>query len=517
MSDDRARFTKLLRARHGSISVVTNDEAYVMESIIGAAIDLGRKVLTWSAVRGVTAGLFQQEVEPRADTQGALKGLRQLVREDHVEVFVTLDLCSHLDDAVTLRALRELVDHCRRLRLTLVMVDNLDRLPEVISAETVRFDPKLPDDEEMATLAKDTLHRLKSENVDISVRISKPEFHALVRNLRGLTRTQAQQVVADAVVHDDTFDASDVQFVLARKRQVLRGSGLLEDVEVAVSMDEVAGIEVLKHWLEQRRSLIDGDHPTLAPPRGVLLLGVPGSGKSMCAKAIATLWKRPLMRLDAGVLYDKWVGESERRLRQALAQAEAMAPLVLWIDEIEKAFAAAASHSTDGGLSQRLFGSLLTWMQERRSAVFLVATANDIEALPAELLRKGRFDEIFFLDLPDERTRRELFRIHLGKRQQPLERFDLPALALAAEEFSGAEIEHTVTTALIECDATSTVPLDTAGVLRAIRTTTPLAITMAEQVSRLRSWALVRCRRAGGEVPAATPQAGPGVQGGAAT
>jgi len=498
MNADRARFAKLLRARHASIRIVSNDEAYVMESIIGAAIDLGRKVLTWSAVKGVSEGMFQQEVEARPDSQSALKGLRQFMKEDHVGVFVTLDLASHLEDVVAVRALRELIEHCRRLRLSLVMLDHLDRLPEVIAVETVTFEPTLPDLEELTTLTKETLHRLKSENVEISVRISKPDFQALVRNLRGLTRTQAQQVVADAVVNDATFDGSDVQFVLARKRQVLRGSGLLEEVDSTVSMDDVAGIATLKQWLAQRRPLIDGDHPTLTPPRGVLLLGVPGSGKSMCAKAIATLWQRPLMRLDAGVLYDKWVGESEHRLREALKQAEAMAPLVLWIDEIEKAFAAAASHSTDGGLSQRLFGSLLTWMQERKSAVFMVATANDIEALPAELLRKGRFDEIFFLDLPDLATRGELFRIHLRRRGQDPTGIDIPALAEAADDFSGAEIEHVVTTTLIDLLGTQQ-PLSTAALAAAITATTPLAVTMAEQVTRLRAWALVRCRRAGAE------------------
>jgi SpoVK/Ycf46/Vps4 family AAA+-type ATPase len=322
----------------------------------------------------------------------------------------------------------------------------------------------------------------------------------VVRNLRGLTRSQAEQVVADAAVEDNVFDGADVQFVIRRKRQVLRGEGLLEQIDIPVTLEQIAGIDQLAEWLRTRKEALDGSIPGVPSPRGVLLLGVPGSGKSLCAKAIATAWGRPLMRLDAGVLYDKFVGESESRLREALRQAEAMAPMVLWVDEIEKAFASAASHSNDGGLSQRMFGSLLTWMQERTTPVFTIATANDIEALPPELLRKGRFDEIFFLDLPDERVRRELFRIHLTNRKQDPGAFDLPALARQAVEFSGAEVEHVVATALLEAHHRKQ-PLQEA-LVAAVASTTPLAVTMHEQIQRLRQWASVRCRQAGAVVEA---------------
>jgi SpoVK/Ycf46/Vps4 family AAA+-type ATPase len=222
------------------------------------------------------------------------------------------------------------------------------------------------------------------------------------------------------------------------------------------------------------------------------MLGVQGAGKSLCAKAIATAWQRPLLRMDVGALYDRYVGESERRLRDALEQAEQMAPLILWIDEIEKAFASAASRSTDGGLSQRMFGSLLTWMQEHEEPVFLVATANDIEALPPELLRKGRFDEIFFVDLPKKATRRQIFAIHLKKRQRDPEAFDLDALAAAADGFSGAEIEQAVIAALHEAFFEKQ-DLRTEHVLGALQSSPPLSVTMAERVAALRAWAEERC------------------------
>ena len=492
MSDDRKRFANLLRARHPCISIVTSDETHAHGVVTGAAVDCGRETLSWSTVRGISSGLFQEEVDKRPDSNVPARAMRLLALEGGTKVLVMLDLGAHLEDALTLRALRELIDGCRRMRATLVLIDHLDRLPEVVSRLAVRFEPSLPDDEELAAITKETLHQLKAEDERIGVRITHDEFHALVRNLRGLTRAQAAQVVADVAVDDDTFDGEDVRHVLARKRELLHSAGLLDYVDVPVSLDEVAGVAALTRWLEVRRSALDGGVAGVEPPRGVLLLGVPGSGKSLCAKAIATAWQRPLLRLDAGVLYDKYVGESEHRLREALRQAEAMAPMVLWIDEIEKAFASAASRSSDGGLSQRMFGSLLTWMQERRAAVFLVATANDIEALPPELLRKGRFDEIFFLDLPTTAARRDLFRIHLGKRELAPADFDLDALAVSSAQFSGAEVEHVIATALLESHARGAKTTTTA-LLAAIAATTPLAVTMAEPVARLREWARTRC------------------------
>ncbi len=490
---DRDRFVKLLRARHPCISIVTSDENHALEVVVGAAVDCKRPMLSWSTVRGICEGLFSQEHQKRPESNVPAKALRHFALEDHAKVMVTLDLGAHLEDPLTQRALRELIDHCRTMRATLVMIDHNDRLPEVVARSAVRFEPALPDDDELAGLVKGTLRALKEEDERIAVSLSKENFTSLVKNLRGLTRAQASQVIADVAVEDDAFDAKDVQNVLTRKRKLLHTAGLLDYVDVPVSLEDVAGVPALKRWLELRRRVIDaGPETGIEPPRGVLLLGVPGSGKSLCAKAIASAWQRPLLRLDAGVLYDKWVGESERRLREALKQAEAMAPMVLWIDEIEKAFASAASHSTDGGLSQRMFGSLLTWMQERRAAVFLVATANDIEALPPELLRKGRFDEIFFVDLPDAAVREELFRIHLAKRGSDPKAFDLRVLGAAADRFSGAEIEQAIASALLECHATKAT-LTTNKVLAAVKATTPLSVTMAERVARLRAWAATRC------------------------
>jgi SpoVK/Ycf46/Vps4 family AAA+-type ATPase len=230
----------------------------------------------------------------------------------------------------------------------------------------------------------------------------------------------------------------------------------------------------------------------LSPPRGLLLLGVQGAGKSLAAKAVATAWQRPLLRMDVGAFYDRYIGESERRLRDAMRQAEMMAPCVLWIDEIEKAFASAASQSTDGGLSRRMFGSLLTWMQEHDEPVFLIATANDIEALPPELLRKGRFDEIFFVDLPGAESRRRIFEIHLRRRKREPDKFEMERLVAASEGYSGAEIEQAIKSAMHSAFALGR-EVETRHVEEALGNSPPLSVTRAEQVEALRAWAAGRC------------------------
>jgi len=250
----------------------------------------------------------------------------------------------------------------------------------------------------------------------------------------------------------------------------------------------------LKRWLKQRKDVFSAAARAfgITPPKGVLMLGVQGAGKSLCAKAIATAWQQPLLRMDPATLYASFIGESERNLREALRQTEMMSPVVLWIDEIEKAFASAASRSADGGLSQRMFGTLLTWLQEHQAPVFCVATANDIEALPPELLRKGRFDEIFFVDLPTPEVREQIFAIHLRKRNRDPAQFDLDALSAASEEYSGSEIEQAVISALHEAYAQKS-DIDTARVVAAVKGSPPLSATMAEKVAALRRWAKGRC------------------------
>jgi SpoVK/Ycf46/Vps4 family AAA+-type ATPase len=363
----------------------------------------------------------------------------------------------------------------------------------VIRAYSRPFELSFPDEKELQQIIRATLQRLHRKK-PIEIGITQKGFDTIVRNLRGLTRRQAARIISDAVVADQRFGDEDINIIIANKRRMIQQGGLLEYIQTPLDLSEIGGMRNLKKWLNQRRDTFSAEAQEfgLTPPKGVLMLGVQGAGKSLCAKAIATAWHQPLLRLDPGTLYASFIGESEANLRKALCQTEAMSPVILWIDEIEKAFASAASRSADGGLSQRMFGTLLTWQQEHQAPVFVVATANDIEALPPELLRKGRFDEIFFVDLPTPAVREEIFAIHLEKRKRDRGAFDLGELARASDGYSGSEIEQAVISALHEAYADKC-ELDTNRIVAALRASPPLSATMAEKVQALRQWARGRC------------------------
>lgn len=493
MPADRQRFARLLRARHPLITVCTPEEDRALEAIVGACVDGGRPLNTWSAVRGVYEGIFDTDHHAEQGTEQPAAALRWCWQAAGGRVFLFCDLAPHLGNEVVVRALRELVSRCATLGGSVVLVDHQESLPEIIRREAVAFRPALPDDQELLQVIRETVATLKKD-APLTVELPKEQVARAVKALRGLTRSQARRLVADAMAEDDRFDAADVDRLAEERGRLLGRDSLLEPV--AALGEEVAGAANLKRWLELRRAAVDAPaHAGVDAPRGVLLLGVPGSGKSACAKAVARWWGRPLIRLDVGTLYNQYVGETERRLREALVQAESMAPCILWVDEIEKAFASAASQSTDGGLSQRMFGCLLTWMQERTAPVFMVATANDIEALPPELLRKGRFDEIFFVDLPGASVRRDIARIHLARRRRDPAAFDLDAIAAASSGCTGADLEAAVVTAILESGAAQR-PTATADVLAALAASPPMSGIMHERIAEIRAWAHGRCRLA---------------------
>lgn len=503
--NDEERLSRLIRSHHSAIAISTVEEADALWVVAESAMAVGRPLWTWTVVQGVKNGLLADSPSV-PETENPILGLHRLGRmavaadgrdaggkDGHGAICCTLDLADHLEDPRILRVLRETMALVRRRGGTLIMVDHKAALPPVVRAHATPFELSLPDSEDLERLLRATVKRENAAS-PIDVELKKDHLAAILRNLAGLSRRQAEQVIMDVVCADRKFDESDLAHIMAEKRTLLSAGGLLEFVESPVSMDEIGGIRRLKRWLKAREHALsdDGRQFGLEAPRGVLMLGVQGAGKSLCAKAIATAWRRPLLRMDVGALYDRYVGESEKRLRDALRQAEIMSPIVLWIDEIEKAFASAAAQSTDGGLSKRMFGTLLTWMQEHAAPVFLVATANDIEALPPELLRKGRFDEIFFVDLPDAAVRKVIFEIHLRKRKRDPAGFDLDRLAAESEGFSGAEIEQAVIGALHEAFS-SRQALDTETIVRVLHGSPPLAVTMREKIAWLREWAKGRC------------------------
>ncbi len=487
--NDYGQFEQLIKNGYSCISIISHEEDYALDIVRETAKTTERDMWIWSASQGVRNGLELVGGAPVADTQRADVGLTNLFGSDYNTICVTMDLGLHLRDGRVLRVLRDMIDKFAKNGNILVMIDSTNNLPDVIKSYSRQFELSFPNEEELLSIIKDTLKQIHQKK-PIEIGISHEGLHSIVRNLRGLTRRQAQRIISDVVIGDQRFDDNDINQVIASKRQMIQSYGLLEYVQTPLNLDEIGGMRNLKKWLEQRKDAFgkDADDFGLKTPRGILMLGIQGAGKSLTAKAVATAWHQPLLRLDPCVLYDRYIGESERNLRMALRQVEMMSPVILWIDEIEKAFASAASRSADGGLSQRMFGTLLTWLQEHQSPVFVIATANDIEALPPELLRKGRFDEIFFVDLPKEDVRKEIFAIHIKKCKRDPKRFDLKELARISKGYTGSEIEQAVNSALHDAYAGNT-DLNDELIIDSIINSPPLSVTMAEKVHNLVTWA----------------------------
>ncbi|MCC6421954.1 MAG: AAA family ATPase [Phycisphaerales bacterium] len=495
-SDNKQRLEKLILAQHRVISISTLEEEEALQVVRDTALERGLEMWLWSMSKGIRDGLLV-DGPCVPDTDHPAAAMFHWMSQEKGGMCVMLDVAGHLKDERTLRLMRDLIAKFEKEGSYLILIDSQGELPPAVQSRSTVFELSLPDEKRLEIIIRDAL-RARNEISRVQVELSRKGLQTIIKNLRGLSARQARQVVLDSVSEDNRFDISDINKILAGKRKMLQGMALLEFIQSPVDLTQIGGLVNLKQWLTERQDALSDEAAAygLSGPRGVLMLGVQGAGKSLSAKAVATAWQRPLLRMDVGALYDKYIGESERRLRDALHQAEAMSPIVLWIDEIEKAFASAAAQSSDGGLSKRMFGSLLTWMQEHDSGVFLVATANDIEALPPELLRKGRFDEIFFVDLPGLEARKDIFAIHLRMRKRDPQKFDLAGLAAAADGFSGAEIEQAIISALHQAYAQKS-ELNNSLILKAMEQSPPLSVTMAEKVQALRDWASGRCLGAG--------------------
>lgn len=492
-ASDLTRLEQLLSARHPAISIITFEEEYALDVVRGVQARFKLPLWVWSNSEGLRDGDLKDSVVP--GTEEPDRALEHILKNSTVGgVVVMLDLGSHLNKPRTLRLLRDVISRAGDTgSMTLILVDAGENLPAVIQGTCARMELSFPNEDELDEILNGLLQTIGKRNRIVD-RLSPEDRGAVLRNMRGLTRRQAKQAMLEAMASDRSLSAADVGNVLKFKKEILSKTGLLEFVDAPASMDEIGGLQTLKSWLNLRREAFSekAREAGLEPPRGVLLLGVQGAGKSLAAKACATAWRRPLLRMDVGAFFNKFVGETERNLRDAFRQAEMMSPVVLWIDEIEKAFASASAESADGGLSKRMFGTLLTWMQEHRSSTFLIATANDIASLPPELVRKGRFDEIFFVDLPGDEAREAILRIHLSKRKADISSLEMPKLIEATKGYSGAEIEESIKSAMYQSYADQA-KLTTQRLVEAIRSTRPLSVTMAERVAELRAWAHDRC------------------------
>jgi ATP-dependent 26S proteasome regulatory subunit len=479
----------LINSRCPIITIETSEEQRACELLEQVAGELNISLFLWSVTEGLArahgASLYNSD-----QPEQALSNIGTIPGD---AIFVLKDFARYCDNDRVSRRLRDAADGCRTSRRSIILLGAKLTLPPELEADAAQFDLGLPSTEELTAGVRRVLAELNHEQ-SLPSALDAPAIAQLAKNLVGLPEEEALRVLRKCALAKGRADASLLDDVLEAKREALHTDGLLETVKRDASFTDVAGLQHLRDWVDKRKSAWtpEGQKFGLVAPKGVLITGVQGCGKSLAARSIAGEWGYELARLDAGALYDKFVGESEKRLKKALDLAQKLSPVVLWIDEIEKAFASAGSSGdADAGLSQRLLATLLTWMQDRESGVFLAATSNNITILPPEMLRKGRFDEIFFVDLPGPSARSALFTIHLKKRGRSPDAFDVPHLAASSDGFSGAEIEQVIAAGLYTA-FNQKQQLNTDILLAEISATRPLSVTRAEEITAIREWARAR-------------------------
>jgi ATPase family associated with various cellular activities (AAA)/AAA+ lid domain len=450
---------------------------------------LARAVLTsLGSDAGAAPAPQKAAIYNSTDPVQALANLESMAIE---AVFVLKDFHRHMDNPVVVRRLRDVGQKFSANRRTLVLTAPAIEMPPELASLVEFLDLPLPDRDRLREIIRETYTRLAGTHT-LKLQLDANGVDAMAANLRGLTEEAAERAISQTVVGRLALSPDCLTDVLDAKKALLKRSEMLEFVDAIDNMASVGGLDNLKHWLQQRRGSWDDQARQfgLDPPKGVIILGVQGCGKSLCARAVAGEWKLPLVKFDTAAVYDKFIGETEKRIQKVFRVAEGLAPCVLWIDELEKVFAGSGpdSASADAGVSSRLLAAFLSWMQERKPAVFVAATCNNVTVLPPELIRKGRFDELFFVDLPSAAERKQIFSIQLTKRKRNPADYDLDRVAEAAKGFSGAEIESAVQTALYAAFARKQ-ELSTDDLLTALSSTVPLSVTRAEEIAELRAWA----------------------------
>ena len=486
--DPRSELESLLASRFALIVVESREETRVLELVRQASLKVrqarGWAVFQWTA----TEGLRRLDLDlggPNRALADAATLLRHIKATPAAGIYVLLDFHPYLSDPLNVRMLKDIAQGYAQVARSVVLMSHEVELPQELEHLAARFRLALPTKNERQMIVRRVANEWAAAHAGRSVQTDPKALELLVENLAGLPATDTERLARQAVFDDGAITASDVPRIMAAKYELLnRGSTLSYEPDTARFAD-VGGMLCLRKWLTSRKPAFDGTATGLDAPKGVLLLGVQGCGKSLAARAAAGIFGVPLVRLDFGALYSKWHGESEKNLRTSLQAAAGLAPCVLWVDEIEKAL---ASGEGDSGVSRRVLGTFLTWLAEQRARIFVVATANDISALPPELVRKGRFDEIFFVDLPAEGARADILAIHARKRSVALTPAELAALAKRSDRFSGAELEQAIVSALYTAHAGG-MPVTAALIAEEMQSTRPLAVVMAEQVDALRTWA----------------------------
>jgi hypothetical protein len=490
--DRRHDLELVLRSRTPIVVIESQDEqrmlAMLQSITIASASSAYTPLFRWT----ITDGLQRIDIslEPQAINSQPTDVLKHIRAVSKPGIYVLLDFHPFLEDPVHVRLLKDICIRSQDVNRQIIFISHNVKIPQELESFCARFDMALPSKPDRAKIVKKMVNEYGNDHPGSRVQVDPKAHELLIQNLAGLTWADTERLARNAIYVDGAITRSDLPGVMQAKYELLNRGGALHFEYDTAQFNDVGGLSRLKAWLQQRRPVFRGDESAahLDAPKGILLLGVQGCGKSLAAKATAGILGVPLLRLDFATIYDKYHGETERKLRESLKTADVMSPCVLWIDEIEKGL---AGRGGETGTTQRVLGSFLTWMAERQSKVFVVATANDISTLPPELVRKGRFDEIFFVDLPSADIRKSILSIHLANRKQALANFDLAALTAATDGFSGAEIEQAIVSSLYAAHAQNE-PLSTSHVLSEIQQTRPLSVVMAERISEMRNWAAGR-------------------------
>lgn len=498
MANPLERLKVLIHSSTPIVAIETLEEVRALALVKAACADAGLPVFEWSIADGLSkagAPVAPARAEDPAVAIGATREPQQAIA--HIAtmgidaVFVLKDFHRHFEDPVVVRRLRDAAQRFTANRRTLIITGPSIIPPPELANLIEYLELPLPDKARRQQIVEETFTRLARTHT-LKRQLDAQGLDAVADNLCGLIEVEAERVLSQAIMTRYGLTPDVVTDVLDAKKSLLRRSGMLEFIDAADDFAAVGGLENLKAWLRQRRGAWEEGARRfgLEPPRGVIIMGVQGCGKSMCARAIAGEWKLPLMKFETADIFDKYVGETEKRIQRLFHIAEELAPAVLWIDELEKVFAGSGpeSASSDAGVSSRLLGAFLSWMQDRKAAVFVAATSNNVKVLPPELIRKGRFDELFFVDLPNDAERRAILILQLKRHRHDSDKLDFDAVVAASRGYSGAEIDAALQSALYACYA-GKCPLTTESILLALRSTVPLSATRAEEVEALRKWA----------------------------
>lgn len=490
--DAKREIEVLIRAKYPILYIVSWEERRVEKAVQEVAQKLKRELHTWSVTQGMQPPIRRASGPAKPSSlPGELEALAQIHESAEFTLFVLKDFHPYMKDTRVIRLLRDLASRLRGKSQTLVLVSPQMNLPVELEKDVTVVEFPLPQQEEISEQINDIVDAVK-DNPNVDVKLTKEEKESIIRSAMGLTADEIESALARSLVEAKKLT---VEQIIEEKKQIVRKTGMLEFYASSNSLSDVGGHDLLKEWLTKRtKSFSDAAREFGIPwPKGMLIIGVQGCGKSLVAKSVANAWGLPMLKMDVGRVFGSLVGQSEQNMRRAIKIAESLAPCILWIDELEKGFAGMSGGVSDSGTTARVFSTFLTWMQEKTQPVFLIATGNNVSQLPPELLRKGRFDEVFFVDLPDSKERATIFEIHLSKRKRQPSKFRVKELAKLTAGFSGAEIEQVVIGALNHAFFEGR-ELSFKDLKEEAEKQVPLSRMMSEEIANLREWSKLRAR-----------------------